>query len=300
MLDVVMQVDIPGAQLINRGKVRDIFNAGEYLIIVTTDRISAFDVVMNEGIPYKGIVLTQLSKFWFENTRDIVDNHFITDNIDEFPEPFNQHKKLLAGRAMLVKKANPFPVECIVRGYLAGSGWKKYKKTGTLYDMELPKGLKNSSQLPSAYFTPSTKAESGHDINISYDQMKELIDVNISRQLKIKSIALYKTGFNIAKEKGIIIADTKFEFGLLNHKIILIDEVLTPDSSRFWRASMYKPGKNQPSLDKQYLRNYLESLNWDKTPPPPALPKRIINNTSKKYQEILQILTGKSVKEILS
>ncbi len=294
-----METDITGARLINRGKVRDIYDAGEYLVIVATDRISAFDVVMNQGIPYKGVVLTQISKFWFEKTRDIIENHFVTDDVSQFPPPFNDYRELLVGRSMLVKKANPFPVECIVRGYIAGSAWKEYQKSQSISGIKLPPDLKNSSKLPSPIFTPSTKAETGHDENISYAHMKKLIGDNISKQLKIASLALYKTGVRIAKDKGIIIADTKFEFGMLHHDIILIDEILTPDSSRFWPASRYRPGKSQPSLDKQYVRDYLESLDWDKNPPPPPLPEEIIENTSRKYQEILKILTGKTVEEII-
>ncbi len=299
MSKVVQQTDIPEARLINRGKVRDIYDAGEYLLIVTTDRISAFDVVMNEGIPNKGIVLSQISKFWFMQTRDIIENHFVTDEVEKFPAPFGKYKDILKGRSMLVKKANPFPVECIVRGYLAGSGWKEYLNSGTVHHIKIAKGLKNSSVLPKPIFTPSTKAESGHDENISFEQMESIIGRKISGELKNASLEIYKLGAKIAKEKGILIADTKFEFGLLDGNIILIDEAMTPDSSRFWPAATYSPGKSQPSLDKQYLRDYLESLPWPKTPPPPRLPDEIIRNTSRKYQEILEILTGKAIQEIL-
>lgn len=297
MAEVILKTEIPGARLLNRGKVRDIYDAGQYLLIVATDRISAFDVVMNEGIPYKGIVLTQISKFWFENTGEIAENHLVTDRVDDFPEPFKHHKDVLEGRSMLVKKANPFPVECIVRGYLAGSGWKEYQQSGTIHSIQLPENLKNSSKLPTSLFTPSTKAEEGHDVNISYQQMKRLIGDDVGQRLKIYSLALYNNGASMAAEKGIIIADTKFEFGMFKGKILLIDELLTPDSSRFWPADQYQPGKSQPSLDKQYLRDFLESLDWNKTPPPPSLPEQIVQNTSQKYQEILHILTGKSVQE---
>jgi len=300
MTDVLMKTEIKGAHLINRGKVRDIYDAGDYLLFVTTDRISAFDVVMNSGIPYKGIVLSQISKYWFEKTKGIVDNHFITDEVKEYPAPFNKYSELLKGRSMLVKKANPFPVECIVRGYLSGSLWKEYQKSHHLYGYTLPENLQNSSKLPSPIFTPSTKAETGHDINISYDDMQKMVSVEIGRKLKVLSLAIYSAGVQEAEKKGIIIADTKFEFGLLNGKILLIDEVLTPDSSRFWPADKYQPGRNQPSLDKQYLRDYLESLDWDKTPPPPPLPDEIVENTSKIYQEILKIITGKTVQQILN
>ncbi len=300
MVQPVQQTEIPEARLLSRGKVRDIYDAGEYLLIVTTDRISAFDVVMNEPIPYKGIVLTQISRFWFEKTRHIVPNHFVTDRVADFPEPFNRYEELLKGRAMLVKKANPFPVECIVRGYLAGSGWKEYRKSGTVHGISLPEGLVNSSQLPEPLFTPSTKAETGHDENISYQRMVEIVGEKYGEVLKEKSLALYQYGAEVARLKGIIIADTKFEFGMIDGEILLIDEAMTPDSSRFWPAELYQPGQSQPSLDKQYLRDYLETLDWDKTPPPPPLPEEVVANTSRKYQEILKILTGRTVEDILN
>jgi phosphoribosylaminoimidazole-succinocarboxamide synthase len=300
MADIIMKTDIPGARLINRGKVRDIYNAGEHIIFVTSDRISAFDVVMDAGIPFKGIVLTQISKYWFEKTKDIIDNHFVSDRVEDYPKQFHKYKDLLKGRSMMVKKANPFPVECIIRGYLSGSAWKAYQKSNVLFGYELPEGLNNSSRLPSPLFTPSTKASSGHDINITYEDMQNMIGEDISRKLKVVSLAIYKTGVQEAESKGIIIADTKFEFGLMNNQILLIDEILTPDSSRFWPAADYQPGQNQPSLDKQYLRDFLETLDWDKTPPPPPLPEEIVQNTSKKYQEILKILTGKTVQDILN
>jgi phosphoribosylaminoimidazole-succinocarboxamide synthase len=298
MENLVTRTNISEELLISRGKVRDIYDAGEYMIIITTDRISAFDVIMNEGIPYKGIVLNQLSLFWFSKTNHIIENHLVSDNPAEYPEPFNQHVDILKGRSMLVKKANPFPIECIVRGYLAGSGWKEYKETNTMHNIQLPVGLKNSSKLKAPMFTPSTKAETGHDINIDVKQMEKLVGKESSSQLQEASLKLYSFGAEYANEKGIIIADTKFEFGLLNGKIILIDEILTPDSSRFWPAKSYRVGQNQTSLDKQYVRDYLEGLAWDKTPPPPKLPEEIVENTSSKYQEILQILTGMSVHDI--
>jgi phosphoribosylaminoimidazole-succinocarboxamide synthase len=298
MANLVTKTNISEGLLISRGKVRDIYDAGDYMVIITTDRISAFDVIMNEGIPYKGIVLNQLSLFWFSKTNHIIENHLVSDNPAEFPEPFNQSVEILKGRSMLVKKANPFPIECIVRGYLAGSGWKEYKETNTMHNIKLPAGLENSSKLEAPLFTPSTKAESGHDINIDVRQMEELVGKESSLQLQEASLSLYSFGADFAKKKGIIIADTKFEFGLLNSKIILIDEILTPDSSRFWPAKSYKPGQNQTSLDKQYVRDYLEGLVWDKTPPPPKLAEEIVENTSSKYQEILQILTGISVHDI--
>ena len=289
MANVVLKTDIPGAKLLNRGKVRDIYDAGDALLFVTTDRISAFDVIMAQGIPMKGIVLTQLSKFWFSQTGDIVANHFITDNITEYPAPFNQHGELLRGRSMLVKKTQPLPVECVVRGYLAGSGWKEYREFQTLHETPLPAGLLNGSQLPQPLFTPATKAESGHDENISFERMLTIVDQQTAETVRDYSLQLYAHGAKTAAKKGIILADTKFEFGMLDGEIILIDEVMTPDSSRFWPKEFYAPGKSQQSFDKQYLRDYLETLDWDKTPPPPPLPDEIIENTSKKYLEIARI-----------
>ena len=289
MANVVLKTDIPGAKLLNRGKVRDIYDAGDALLFVTTDRISAFDVIMTQGIPMKGIVLTQLSKFWFSQTGDIVANHFITDNITEYPAPFNQHGELLRGRSMLVKKTQPLPVECVVRGYLAGSGWKEYREFQTLHETPLPAGLLNGSQLPQPLFTPATKAESGHDENISFERMLTIVDQQTAEAVRDYSLQLYAHGAKTAAKKGIILADTKFEFGMLDGEIILIDEVMTPDSSRFWPKEFYAPGKSQQSFDKQYLRDYLETLDWDKTPPPPPLPDEIIENTSKKYLEIARI-----------
>lgn len=297
--DTVLKTEIPGARLFNRGKVRDIYIANDNLLIVASDRISAFDVVMKEGIPGKGIVLTQISKFWFEQTAEITPNHFITDSVTEFPEPFNQHEKILKGRSMLVKKSLPLPVECIVRGYLAGSGWKEYRKQGTLHQQSLPDGLQESAKLPEPLFTPSTKAEEGHDLNITYDDMVEMVGEELSPQIRDTSLKIYKRGLEIADQKGIIIADTKFEFGHMGDGILLIDEVLTPDSSRFWPKELYSPGKSQPSLDKQYVRDFLETLDWDKTPPPPTLPEEVVYNTSKKYQEILRILTGRTLEEFV-
>ncbi len=299
MTKVVMKTEIPGATLVSRGKVRDIYDAGDQLLFVTTDRISAFDVVMDNGIPYKGIVLTQISKYWFEKTSPIIKNHFISDRVEDYPFPFNQFKGLLQGRSMLVKKSEPFPVECIMRGYLSGSAWKAYQKSNILFGYELPAGLVNSSRLPEPLFTPSTKATSGHDMNITFQEMQEMVGREISQELRNASLKVYLAGVKEAESRGIIIADTKFEFGTCNGDILLIDEVLTPDSSRFWPADEYRTGQNQPSLDKQYLRDYLETLDWGKTPPPPPLPDGIVENTSQKYQEILRIITGKTIKDIL-
>jgi len=295
----LLKSDIPGARLLNRGKVRDIYDAGDHLVLVTSDRISAFDVVMDQGIPAKGIVLTQISKFWFSQSTDLVKNHFVSDDVSTFPEPFCNHVDMLKGRSMLVKKAKPLPAECVVRGYLAGSGWKEYSKSGTLHKMDLPSGLKNSSRLPETVFTPSTKAEEGHDENISFDELCEIIDRPTAEKLRELSLKIYNRAAAKAETKGIIIADTKFEFGISDGEIILIDEALTPDSSRFWPQETYEIGRSQASLDKQYLRDYLETLDWDKTPPPPTLPDEIIENTSKKYREILEILTGQTIEDVL-
>jgi len=297
--EVVFSTNIEGSNLVNRGKVRDIYEVGDYLLIVASDRISAFDVVMKEGIPGKGIVLTQISKFWFNHVKGIVNTHFVTDVVSEFPDPFNKYENTLKGRAMLVKKSKPLPVECIVRGYLAGSGWKEYRRQGTLHKQKLPPGLLESSQLPTPLFTPSTKAEEGHDENITFDEMTKLVDKALAEKVRNLSINIYKRGVEIASERDIIIADTKFEFGQMDDEILLIDEVLTPDSSRFWPKKNYTSGKSQPSLDKQYVRDYLETLDWDKTPPPPTLPENVVKNTSLKYQEILKILTGKTLEDFI-
>ncbi|RMG66233.1 MAG: phosphoribosylaminoimidazolesuccinocarboxamide synthase [Calditrichaeota bacterium] len=296
---VVTQTHIPGARLLSRGKVRDIYDAGDRLVIVATDRISAFDVVMNEGIPGKGVVLTQISAFWFRQMADIVPNHFISTEVDTFPAPFPEHRAVLQGRSMLVEKADPLPVECIVRGYLAGSGWKEYRRSGTVHGIALPAGLENASRLPEPLFTPSTKAETGHDENITFEDMARLVGRNLAETIRKISLAIYQQAATLAEEKGIIIADTKLEFGLQGERLLLIDELLTPDSSRFWPKATYRPGRNQPSLDKQYLRDYLETLDWDKTPPPPPLPEEVIENTAAKYAEILHILTGKTLDEFV-
>ncbi|MGA1847564.1 phosphoribosylaminoimidazolesuccinocarboxamide synthase [Deferribacter abyssi] len=291
-MKVVLKTDIPDLKLVGRGKVRDIYDLGNYLLIVTTDRISAFDVILPNGIPYKGYVLTQLSKFWFEKTSHIVKNHLITTEIEDMPEVCKKYKDILEGRSMLVKKAKPYPVECVVRGYITGSAWKDYLKTGGVCGILLPEGLKESQKIEPPIFTPATKAEIGeHDENISFDEMVLKIGDKIAKKLRDYTIEIYNYCSKIAEEKGIIIADTKMEFGEKDGEIILIDELLTPDSSRFWFKASYEVGKPQESMDKQFVRNYLETLDWDKKAPGPELPDSIIEQTSKRYLEIMEILT---------
>jgi len=292
MSQALTKISIPGVPS-RSGKVREIFDAGDKLLFVASDRISAFDCVMPNGIPKKGSVLNMISKFWFERTGDIVKNHMITTDVSKFPAPFNQYADQLAGRSMLVKKTTVFPVECIVRGYLIGSGWKEYKQSGTIGGMPLRAGYQMASKLDEPIFTPSTKAELGlHDENISFERAKEIVGEAKAEKLKAISIALYKRAAEYALTKGIIIADTKFEFGELDGEIILIDEALTPDSSRFWPADTYKVGSSPMSYDKQFVRDYLETLDWDKTPPAPALPADIITKTQAKYLEAYERLTG--------
>lgn len=292
---VLLHTDFPEVAPFKKGKVRDIYEAGDNLLIVATDRISAFDVILPDGIPYKGKVLTALSCFWFDFTRDIVANHFLSQRVNDLPQEFSDYKNLLQGRFMLVKRAKPLTVECVARGYLSGSGWKEYQKTGAVCGVKLPQGLKESDKLPEPIFTPSTKAEVGHDINITEADVVKTLGRDLTERIKKTSIALYKKASEYAQDKGIIIADTKFEFGEYNGDIILIDEALTPDSSRFWPKDTYKPGGPQPSFDKQFVRDYLETLNWNKTPPAPHLPPDIIQKTSEKYLEALARITGKKL-----
>ena len=292
MTPVVLESECPDLKLVNKGKVRDIYDVGEHLLIVTTDRISAFDVIMHEGIPDKGFVLTQISKFWFEKMGDIIPHHIVSTDVDDFPEVAQQYRTQLEGRSMLVKKARPLPVECIVRGYISGSGWKEYKENGSICGIPLPEGLKESDRLPEVIFTPSTKAEIGeHDENIPFSKVEELCGAELAAQLKEVTIEIYKRARDYAETKGIIIADTKFEFGIYNEELIWIDEALTPDSSRFWPADEYQPGGPQPSFDKQFLRDYLETLDWGKTAPAPDLPEEIVRKTGEKYKEALTRLT---------
>ena len=290
---VVFETDFQNLNLVKRGKVRDIYDLGDTLLMVVSDRISAFDVVMPDPLPGKGIILTQISLFWFDIMKSIIPNHIITADVDAYPSICRPYAASLRGRSMLVKKAVPLPVECIARGYISGSGWKSYQKSGQVCGITLPPGLKESEKLPHPIFTPSTKADEGlHDINIDYKEAENLIGTALADQVRKLTLAIYKKGSELAASKGIIIADTKFEFGLIGKDLILIDEVLTPDSSRFWPKASYAPGGAQKSFDKQHLRDHLNSLTWDKTPPGPALPEEIITQTRSKYLEALTLLTG--------
>lgn len=293
---VLYQTDFPDLPLMARGKVRDIYDLGENLLIVATDRISAFDVVMPNPIPDKGRVLTQLSAFWFELTREIVPNHLLSTRVEEFPEICRPYEEMLRGRSMLVKKAKPLPVECVVRGYLSGSGWEEYKRTGKVCGLALPEGLVESSRLTEPIFTPATKAERGlHDENIPFDEMERIVGKELAWQIRSLSIAIYERARAYAEGRGILIADTKMEFGLKDGRLLLIDELLTPDSSRFWPKEAYQPGGPQKSFDKQYLRDYLLSVRWNKTPPAPELPEEVILRTREKYLEAYERLTGKAL-----
>jgi len=288
---VPQHLPIPDSQ----GKVRDLYDLGDKLLLVASDRISAFDVVLPDPIPYKGEVLTKLSLFWFELLADVVPNHLLSTDVADLPAEFAPMSDYLRGRFMLVKKAKVFPVECIVRGYLAGSGWAEYQRAGTVCGIELPAGLVESDRLPQPIFTPSTKAEIGlHDENISFERMVEIIGADAAAELRDKSLAVYSAARDHAASRGIIIADTKFEFGVIDGAITLVDEVLTPDSSRFWPAASYAPGSGQPSFDKQYVRDWLTSTGWDKTPPPPALPDLVMQRTSEMYIQAYELITGRT------
>ncbi len=293
MEQAVIETKIEALNLIKRGKVRDIYDLGDYLLMVATDRISAFDVVMPNPIPDKGKILTQISLFWFEIMRPVLPNHVISANVDDYPEKCRPYSEILRGRSMLVKKAEPLPIECIVRGYISGSGWNDYQVSGRVCGIKLPEELKESDKLPEPVFTPSTKADSGlHDVNIDFEKTVEKIGKPLAEKVRKISLEIYNKGANLAYKKGIIIADTKFEFGLLNNDLILIDEILTPDSSRFWPQPSYQPGGPQKSFDKQYLRDYLLSINWNKKPPAPSLPQYVITNTRDKYLEAYRQLTN--------
>lgn len=280
-------------KLFSRGKVRDVYEvSGDRLLVVATDRLSAFDVVMAEGIPDKGRVLTQLSCFWFDFFRGVVDHHFLTARLEEYPAEIKPFASQLDHRSMLVEKARPFPIECVVRGYLSGSGWKDYKATGAVCGVKLPPGLQESARLDQPVFTPATKEQEGHDINIPWEEVVRRIGLGHAEKLREYSLTLYGRARAFAEKRGIILADTKFEFGIFGDKVILIDEVLTPDSSRFWPQQGYAPGKPQPSFDKQFVRDYLESTRWNKQPPPPPLPPEVVEKTSEKYREAYRLLTG--------
>jgi phosphoribosylaminoimidazole-succinocarboxamide synthase len=295
MNEPILQLDLPGIKKVRSGKVREVFDLGDRFLLVASDRISAFDVIMPNGIPHKGAVLTQISHFWFEKFAALVPNHLLAKANDPLPANLQPYADKLAKRSMIVKKAKPLAIECIVRGYLSGSGLKEYKKSQTVCGIQLPAGLVDSSELPEPIFTPSTKAEEGHDENISFEQACQIVGTELATQARDLSLMIYKAGRDYARQRGIIIADTKFEFGLFDGKLILIDEVLTPDSSRFWPADIYAPGKGQPSFDKQFVRDYLETLTWDKTPPGPQLPEDVVAKTSAKYLEAYEKLTGKKL-----
>ena len=293
MKTAVNETDFQDLDLIKRGKVRDIYDLGENLLMVASDRISAFDGVMPDPVPDKGIILTQISLYWFEIMKPIIENHVISADINDYPAVCRPYAETLRGRSMLVKKTEPLSIECVVRGYISGSGWKSYQETGSVCGIQLPGSLRESDQLPEPIFTPSTKEELGaHDINIDFAEAGKIVGAELASKVKDLSLSIYKKGSEMALEKGIIIADTKFEFGLLGDKLILIDEVLTPDSSRFWPKNAYQPGGSQQSYDKQYLRDHLLSVSWNKQPPAPSLPEDIVRNTRKKYLEALTQLTG--------
>lgn len=291
----ISKTDLPGVKLHGRGKVRDIYDLSEHLLIVATDRLSAFDVVLPTPIPDKGKVLTQMSAFWFDHFKSVVPNHLISTDVSDYPKELHRFRNQLVGRSMLVKKAKVFPIECVARGFLTGSGLKDYNKTGGVCGNPLPAGLRDSDRLPEPIFTPATKAETGHDENISEEQAGKIIGEENIRRLKELTLSLYTRGVEYASRRGIIICDTKFEFGIVDGRIAIVDEMLTPDSSRFWPADQYTPGKPQPSFDKQFVRDYLERIGWNKQPPGPELPDDIVNVTSAKYVEALRILTGRDL-----
>ncbi|HEV8591121.1 MAG TPA: phosphoribosylaminoimidazolesuccinocarboxamide synthase [Pyrinomonadaceae bacterium] len=291
----ITKTDLPGMKLHGRGKVRDIYDLGEHFLIVATDRLSAFDVVLPTPIPHKGKVLTQMSAFWFDHFKNVVPNHVVSTDVDNYPRDLHEFRDQLEGRSMLVKKAKVFPIECVARGYLTGSGLKDYNKTGSVCGIPLPAGLRESDRLPQPIFTPSTKAEKGHDENISEERAAKVIGKDNIGRLKELTLSIYGRGVEYASTRGIIICDTKFEFGLIDGEIAIVDEMLTPDSSRFWPADQYSPGRPQPSFDKQFVRDYLEKIGWNKQPPAPELPEEIVKATSAKYVEALRLLTGRDL-----
>jgi phosphoribosylaminoimidazole-succinocarboxamide synthase len=288
-------IDLPGIKKLRSGKVREVFDLGETLLFVVTDRLSAFDVILPDPIPHKGAVLNQLSAFWFKRF-DKIDNHFVTADFEKFPKELQGFRDQLSGRSMIVKKTKPLAVECVVRGYLAGSGWKEYQKSQSVCGIKLPAGLQLASQLPEPIFTPSTKADEGHDENIDMNECRRILGDEVANRAKDLSLEIYSRGRDHAAQRGIIVADTKFEFGQVDGKLLLIDECLTPDSSRFWPKDQYVVGKSPPSFDKQFVRDYLETLDWDKTPPAPKLPREIIEKTSAKYVEAFEKVTGEKLK----
>src|SRR5215472_16117831 len=292
---ILLETNLPGVARHARGKVRDVYQVDGQLLIVATDRISAFDYILPTGIPDKGRVLTQLSIFWFDFLREITPTHFLTADVSEYPDALRQHRDQLEGRSMLVKRAQMVEIECVARGYLAGSGWKEYRQQGTVCGIKLPAGLQDGSRLPEPIFTPSTKAQTGHDENISFDQMVSMVGADLSRRLRDLTLQIYTRAARYAETKGIIIADTKFEFGFVGSELVLGDEVLTPDSSRFWPAETYRPGGAQFSFDKQFVRDYLESIHWNKQPPAPPLPEEVAEKTSQKYRQAYRILTDREL-----
>ncbi len=292
----ILETRLPGVPLWRRGKVRDLYDLDDRLLIVATDRISAFDVVLPTGIPEKGKVLTQLSLFWFQLLADVIPNHVIAADVADYPASLQVHRAQLEGRSMLVEKTEPLPVECVVRGYLSGSGWKDYQRSGAVCGISLPAGLRESDRLEPALFTPSTKAEAGHDENISFDAVVQTLGAERAAEVRDVSIAIYERARAHAEAKGIVLADTKFEFGVEDGRLVWIDEALTPDSSRFWPKDAYQPGRGQPSFDKQYVRDYLESLNWDKRPPAPSLPADVVTRTREKYREAYARITGSELR----
>lgn len=289
----VTTTELPGVPLFRRGKVRDVYDLGEHLLLVATDRISAFDVIMPNGIPDKGKILTQMSLFWFDLTKDLVENHLVAHRVSDFPRKLHPYADLLEGRSILVKKTDPYPIECVARGYLAGGGWSDYQRDGRICGIELPEGMRMAEKLPQTLFTPATKADSGHDINVTFEKAAEVVGTATLEYLRELTLSIYERAREHALKKGIIISDTKFEFGSFDGRTILIDEILTPDSSRFWPAASYRVGTSPLSFDKQYVRDYLETLEWDKTPPAPGLPPDVVMNTRKKYLEAYELLTGK-------
>ncbi len=295
MQQVLWQTQFPLLAPPRRGKVRDVYDLGEELLIVATDRVSAFDVVLPTAIPDKGKVLTQLSIFWFREMEDIIENHLVETDVEKYPAPLEKYRNQLRGRSMLVKKAKAVPAECVVRGYLAGSGWKEYRETGSICGESLPPDLVESAKLPEPVFTPSTKAEVGHDTNICFEELKDFVGQLLAEELRDVSVGIFQKASSLAEKRGILVADTKFEFGMIDGKLKVIDEMLTPDSSRFWSAKEYRPGRSQESYDKQIIRDYLNRLDWDKTYPGPELPPEIVEKARARYIEILKILTGKGL-----